>query len=1184
MGGSKKQTVGYRYSLGLHKALCHGPIDKVLKIRVDEKVAWEGDNDGSTGIYIDKPSLFGGDPPEGEGGVRGWVDVEFGGPNQGPNSYLQSVLGALIPAFRGVCCAVLRRPMIGNSPYLKNWGWTLQRIMTTGSQGEAQWYPTKAKIGEFDMNPAHIVRECITNIDWGMGTDVSAINNANFQSVADTLFDEGFGLSVMWDRQKPLNEFLTDIMKHIDGVLYVNRTNGLFEINLIRDGYDASTIPVLDESEIIEVTDYTRPLVGDLTSQVTVQYWDRETMADASITVQDIALSRQQGAAIATTVQYPAITDPDLANRVAMRDLKTVSTPLIGCTIKCNRRIAEGLIMGSVFKMSWPRLAIEEVIMRVVEIDYGTEVNPEITINIVQDIFGLGDAVYAPTPPTEWEPPVSTPTPPPARLYAPAPYRELVQILGQAEAEALDPTDEYLMATAAKPSNDSMSVEWWNDTGSGGELTFKADIDFSPYGLTNADLGFLEDTVQLTVSRDLELIAAGTLAGINDELIRIDGVNVNDGILTISRGVADTLPQEHAAGSVIFAFDEFADTELLRYTASDRIRSQMLTKTIQGVLDPADAPVDVTDMFARQAKPYSASNIQLNGEYYPITFMADIALTWAHRDRILQADILYDFTAGSIGPENGTTYTIQIFGDGSILKTFAGETGTSVTYTVAEEIADHGDLSTNYRFEITTERNGETALHKFVMEVERDIPLEITLHPSSETVPVGNTATFTSDAIGWDRVQWEQRADSGSPWGDVVGATDQSYTTPPTVEADNGKQFRAMYYQGLDSLPTNEATLTVLVEPPLPYTMNIGNAAGSQYGYREGSYGTFTPRQIGTWGLLENMYTANGADLIVSTVDNSQWDPNKPLYVVLSDGMETHHISGLFQTTNYALNSIGTFGASGIISWLRDRNGTDVGVDVVNEPPLGAGVHRLTLERSGNYVGAYGASSTTTPYTYGHIEPRVYPNNQLIFSCEVQTADDRFAFYPAMNGDQAYNGWNTCVFTFDDGTSNVSVTAALEDVGGGTMGYRVVDSTLRAWMENRVGQTVTLTITEAIFGEVLLGSYSNDYYGLATDIGSHTGSVVSGCIWPDGTSGEITHFYEDNTAISRFGFYSSTPPFNGWNYLDITTVAPDGSSITIPWWRSGNAYVTVNNLEWRNWARTYDGQVVKVTVKEGTPP
>ena len=40
MGGHMAQTVRYRYSLGLHLALCHGPIDAIREILVDRRTAW----------------------------------------------------------------------------------------------------------------------------------------------------------------------------------------------------------------------------------------------------------------------------------------------------------------------------------------------------------------------------------------------------------------------------------------------------------------------------------------------------------------------------------------------------------------------------------------------------------------------------------------------------------------------------------------------------------------------------------------------------------------------------------------------------------------------------------------------------------------------------------------------------------------------------------------------------------------------------------------------------------------------------------------------------------------------------------------------------------------------------------------------------------------------------------------
>ena len=39
-GSSKSQTVGYRYRMGLHLALCQGPVDAVQEIQMGDRTAW----------------------------------------------------------------------------------------------------------------------------------------------------------------------------------------------------------------------------------------------------------------------------------------------------------------------------------------------------------------------------------------------------------------------------------------------------------------------------------------------------------------------------------------------------------------------------------------------------------------------------------------------------------------------------------------------------------------------------------------------------------------------------------------------------------------------------------------------------------------------------------------------------------------------------------------------------------------------------------------------------------------------------------------------------------------------------------------------------------------------------------------------------------------------------------------
>ena len=170
-GSSKKQTVGYRYRMGLHLALCQGPVDAVQEIQMGDRTAW-GDADraplssghGLSSLSINKPTLFGGD--EREGGVVGTVDVLSGHAGQGRNDYLMARIGSAIPAFRGVLSLVARQILFAaNNPYIKPWAVRVRRF--TAGWHDSPWMEWNAEVRTWDddqgreisvgMNPAHIL-------------------------------------------------------------------------------------------------------------------------------------------------------------------------------------------------------------------------------------------------------------------------------------------------------------------------------------------------------------------------------------------------------------------------------------------------------------------------------------------------------------------------------------------------------------------------------------------------------------------------------------------------------------------------------------------------------------------------------------------------------------------------------------------------------------------------------------------------------------------------------------------------------------------------------------------------------------------------------------------------------------------------------------------------------------------
>lgn len=652
-GSSKKQTVGYKYYLGLHMVLCHGPLDSIRRIDVDGKTAWSGENTGGR-ININKPELFGGE--EREGGVSGALDIEMGSPTQGKNDYLESRLGPDVPSYRGVVSAVLRQMYVGNNPYIKRWSFWATRIMKTRS-GATQWYSSRAQIGN-DMNPAHIIRECLTDSEWGMGYNEGDIDNTSFVNAANQLYSEGMGMSLLWDRSVNLDEFIQEVLHHIDGALFVDRNTGLFCLSLARGGYNIENLLVLDEASIQKISNFKRRMVGELTNSVTVVYWDGQTGKNNSVTVQDIALAASQGTTIGTTIQYPGFTKGELASRVASRDLRALSNPMVSADIYADRKAAS-LNIGDVFVLSWPRYGVEQMVMRVSNIELGSLENNLIKISAIEDVFSLSDAVYASPPPSEWQDPNHPPAPCPHHFMEEAGYWELVQRIGESEAQSFPDTSGYAIATGVRPSSDALRCSLYSYQG--GVYEESANVDFCPMANINTDITPDQESVPLQGGVDLDMVRVGSYAEINGELVEVK--TLNSSYVTLGRGVLDTVPKAHPEGSQILFVDDYAETDAIEYSLGEDPQYRLLPSTGLGTLPLNSAPTQTVEISARHNKPYPPGGLRINGTYYPNSVPGDqdITFNWYHRNRLQQTATLVDTKTGNIGPEPGTTYELRVY-------------------------------------------------------------------------------------------------------------------------------------------------------------------------------------------------------------------------------------------------------------------------------------------------------------------------------------------------------------------------------------------------------------------------------------------------------------------------------------------------------------------------------------------
>jgi hypothetical protein len=563
-----------------------------------------------------------------------------------------------------------------------------------------------------DMNPAHIIRECLTDSVWGMGYAEADIDDDAFLAAADVLFSEGMGISLLWDRQASIQDFIQEIVKHIDAVLYVDRRSGKFVLRLVRDDYVADDLPVLDESNIEAVTDYKRPAIGELVNSVTVNFWDSDNEVEGSLTVQDTALAEAQGSTINTTIQYPGFTYKDLAARVAGRDLRALSTPFISCTITANRTATE-LNVGDAFKLSWPDFGAQEVIMRVNTIAVGDGQNHRVKIKAVQDVFATPAIAFIAPAPVEWQNPQQLPLPVPYQAAFEMPYLEAVQRLGQATVDdqlASDPEQGFLCAAAPRPTGATINAQ----VHVGG--TRVSTLDFCPAATLSEDLDEQETEIDFADGIDIDLVRVGSWVQCDNELMVVQAIS--SGSVTVKRGALDTVPATHAMGGRLFFWDDLSVNSSPVYLDGETISVKLLTVTGSGVLPAGSATAMPVTFASRAIRPYPPGRVQINDFFYPTDAQAeDLVVTWVHRNRVQQtAGTLLGFMDSGVTPEVGTTYRIWITDQtDALVYDETGISGTTHTIPVAEVPS-----GTFCRVNIASERAGFQSLQHHSIYVNLD--------------------------------------------------------------------------------------------------------------------------------------------------------------------------------------------------------------------------------------------------------------------------------------------------------------------------------------------------------------------------------------------------------------------------------------------------------------------------------
>lgn len=158
----------------------------------------------------------------------------------------------------------------------------------------------------------------------------------------------------------------------------------------------------------------------------------------------------------------------------------------------------------------------------------------------------------------------------------------------------------------------------------------------------------------------------------DDEFMQVTALG--PGTVAVKRGTGDTVPAQHVEGSLAwFISTQTVGSDSKEHSAGQTTAIKYSPYTTGGSM-PVDGQEPDTVVYNwRFYRPYPPGAMRVRGQrwYEPQILSAEnsqMRLTWAHRDRIIEADQLVDHDAGNIGPEPGTTYTIRIYNAQNDLK------------------------------------------------------------------------------------------------------------------------------------------------------------------------------------------------------------------------------------------------------------------------------------------------------------------------------------------------------------------------------------------------------------------------------------------------------------------------------------------------------------------------------------
>lgn len=725
MGGKSGGKIEIsEYTMSLHMGLCsYSEGLELLSVSYGDKEIWHGSLVDNDVVSVRNLGLFGG--LKKEGGVKGLIWWLSGKPTQVMPESLANRFGlssATSPGFRGVASIFVTggrdvaetklidmiQKLIGwdgesfqrgfylaaNNPYLRNFSARVRRAPIGLNPAQALIRMPNSSIGreQYGANPAHIIYECLTNSDWGMGESPSVIDKASFEAAGNTLYYEKMGLNMKWSRQTEIGKFIGEVLNHIYGAVFVNPVTGKHTIKLLRADYDPLSLPVISASNG-KLTNFKRKAWGEIANEVIVTMTNSETGKEETVMAQDLAGIASQGGVTSTSKSYYGVTSRELAVKLAERDLAMMVNPLATCEVEVSREFWKTVVNG-VVALSWPEYNIDRLVFRVSEVNNGQN---SLKLSLYEDIFGLDYADYRDPGGSDWQNPAEKPDPVSYYQVGTAPAFMAASVLGKSDASELVYPEAISNLIVGADSNDDVSYDIVTYVSDVNGTVSQGNIGSRPYRSTFVLLNMLTAEPQslLTTLPGLrgsvpevgQFIIIGTGSDEKNEICTVQEINEN-GYL-INRGMLDTVPKNWPAGArafIIPAINVAADATP-RSTYED-VSYWLLSRTTLGVLPLEEAPRINVTLSERPYLPNRPSDVKINGVGFGTVGafgLVQIPITWSNRNRTLESTQVFKWTDAEVDGEAGQKTEIVVRTiTGDLIKTYTDIPGSTFSIPVVD--------------------------------------------------------------------------------------------------------------------------------------------------------------------------------------------------------------------------------------------------------------------------------------------------------------------------------------------------------------------------------------------------------------------------------------------------------------------------------------------------------------------